>query len=156
MRILVAALLILAGLFTGLFSVHVARRKAWDRPRWTLHPAYGMAWPALRWVLLGAGIALLAVESRAALGVAVVLLSALGGWLAWVRSSRHALGRLRQEIAVLESRFPRTPRVDLATRVLAGWHPEWPPEVIRQLAEENPELEDVARLLVRMERGWPF
>lgn len=156
MRILSGALLILAGLFLGLSGAHLARRKAWDRPRWALHPAFRSAWRPARWALLAAGLVVLGAESASALVVGVVLLLALWAQLVWVRSPRHALGRLRREVNALEARSQGTPRADLVVRVLCGWHPEWPREVVRQIVEENPALEDVARFVVRMERGWPF
>ncbi len=156
MRILGGALLIVTGLFLGLLDAHLARRKAWDRPGWALHPAFRRLWRPARWVLLGAGLLTVGTESVMALVVAAVLLVTMGAWLAWVRSPGHALGRLRREMGALEARDPTTTRKELVLRVVSGWHPEWPAEVVQQMVEENPALEDVSRLVVRMEKGWPF
>lgn len=156
MWILAGWLMILAGLLVGLSGAHLVRRKAWDRPRWSLHPAFRRGWRPARWVLLGTGLALLGRASVRTLVVAAAVLAAMWAWLVWVRSARHALRRLRREARDLETRLPGTPRAELVLRIVSGWHPEWPPEVIRQIAEDNPALEDVARLVVRMERGWPL
>ena len=154
--LLVGTALILAGLLLGLVSAHVARRKAWDRPRFALTRSYAIGWGPARWVLLAAGLLCLARASVSALLAAAVLLAALKAWLVWVRSPSHALGRLRQELTALEARFPGAPSEDLVYRILRRWHPEWAPEVVQQIVKENPALKDVTRLVTRMERGWPF
>ncbi len=153
--VLTGTVLILAGLLLGLFGAHVARLKAWDRPRFTLGRAFTAGWRPARWVLLAAGFLCLALGSIPLFAAASVLFGLLWGWLLWTRSPRHALLRLRKELATLEALSPDALRPDLVCAILKRWHRDWAPEVVQQIVEENPALEDVARLVTRMERGWP-
>lgn len=147
--------LLLAAGVLALVEAHLASLKAWDRPRIALGPAYGIAAKPARWLVLAASLVCLGRASFPALIAAALLLVAIFGWLAWVRSPSHALRRMRRDLTLLEAGQPGAPRKELVGRILSAWHPEWSPEVIQQMVEAHPALEDLTRFVARMERGWP-
>lgn len=146
--------LVVAGLVTGLIEAHLSRLKAWDRPRWALGPVRGVL-PVVRWIALALGVAVLAGASPvAAAGVATVLAA---GWarLRWVRSERYVARQLRTAVADLRRRDPDAREHELLGRAVLERHPEWGPELVEQMVRDHPRTPSLARMIARMERGWP-
>ena len=150
--LLVGSLLILSGLLFALFQAHVQRLKAWDRPGFTRTRAYATLRRGAPWTLLLGGLVCLSLVSMRALLTASAVLAGLGLWLLRVRSAGHALNRLRRDRAALTRRFPGASEADLRTRVLRAWHPEWPEEIVERAVADHEVLEDLVRMVVRMER----
>jgi hypothetical protein len=147
-------LLILTGLIAWLYDERLRDLKAWDRPRWTLHRVHRLAFSTLRRVCVIAGLLLL--WSASTTTAIVVGAAILGGWarVRWVRTDRHAIRRLRTDLSTLRRRHPECDDRELLTRVVTAHHPGWGPELAQQIVTDNPELEDLARILNRMKQGW--
>jgi hypothetical protein len=156
LALLVVGLALVAGsLLMGLYEAHVARHRHWDRPRWTFSSVYALFWSPARRLALAAGLLVLLLASRMAAAVVTVLLGALWGWMRWVRSTRHLARWLRQSVeSARAGAVPKSEREALC-EVLLARHPEWGTELVEQIVQENRTLPEVARVLVRMERGWP-
>ena len=148
-------LLIIVGLIAWLYDERLRDLKAWDRPSWTLHRVYRVAFPTLRRVLVIAGLLLL----WAASGTTAIVVGAaiLGGWarVRWVRTDGHTIRRLRTELSTLRRRHPEADDQELLSRLVMAHHPGWGPELAQQIVTDNPDLQDLARILNRMQKGWP-
>lgn len=144
--------LIVCALSLRLLHAHLRRQKAWDRPAFARSRAYATLRPAASWLLLSCGLLCIALFSLPALLSATAGLAALALYLRRVRSPEHALQRIERDRAGLAGKFPHAAEAELTARVLRSWHPEWPVEIVERVVQDHPALQDLARMVVRMER----
>lgn len=154
MLLTIGALVLLLGLLAGLLGAHVRELRYFDRPA----PARN-AWfdPAVRWlgrILVAAGLGLTA---RASIGAAVVIAAILA--LLWacrrlLRSEFLQRRLLRAEFDRLKRERPD--RDDAAILYDLAWrrHARWGPELIEAMVKDYPAIDDFARIVARMERGF--
>ncbi len=154
MLLTAGALVLMLGLLAGLLGAHIRELRYFDRPA----PARN-AWfdPAMRWlgrVLVAAGLGLTA---RASVGVAAGIAALLS--LLWL--SRHLLRSGFLQRRLLRSEFTRLKRAqpdrdDAAILYDLAWrrHPRWGPELIEAMVKDYPSIDDFARMMTRMERGF--
>jgi len=152
---LAGALMIASALFAALLEAHYRGKKAWDRPRWTLTATYRALFrPA--WILvLVAGLALLALASWI---VATAVAAALAAFVAARRRSRSPsvlAGTLEARARSIASRRPDLPHADALVDALLERHPEWGRELAEQIVRDAGDAASVARIVTRMEEGWP-
>lgn len=146
--------LIALSLVMGLFEVHVRRLETWDRPRWTLSRAFPVTWPLARRAVVLFGLIVVVRASRPAAAVAVAGLVALWGYLAWMASERYASRRIARELRELQQASPGLTVTDGLRGILGRRHPEWGADLIERIVHDHPDAAGVARVIVRLERGW--
>jgi hypothetical protein len=134
----------------GLAGAHFARLRAWDRPRFALHPAYRRGFAPARRVVLATGLVLTARASPVAFTLVTLLLLALWGRLAWVRSELRTRWILDRELRRARAISPGAREPDLLYEVLARRHPEWGDELLRRIVEDHPSTAGLARTIVRI------
>jgi hypothetical protein len=154
MVLTVALLAVIAALVMGLLEAHLRRIPAWDRPTWAWRGAGGTAWRILRRALLAVGLALLFVRSWIVGLAAGAILGAAWARMAWVRSVLHARRSLHRAIEESRHRHPGVDDHELCCRAVLERHPEWGPELVDRMVRDHPDLPTLARIVVRMERGW--
>lgn len=124
----------------------------YHRPRITHSPAYSLwAGPARKAVLGASLVALLAAHWAAAAAAAAIL---LGGWglRRFLTGPGGRSRQLRREFERLRREQPEVAEVEILYQVIYERHRRWGPELVKQIVEENPTLEEAARMVWRLER----
>ncbi len=147
--------LMVSGLVGWLYDAHLRVQRTWDRPGWSLRPIPRAGFAIARRVLVVAGWILILLASRWAGVVVAVFLIGAWGWTRWVRSDRNTTRRLELELAELRRREPSSDDALLLARVIQARHPEWTGDLVSQIIRDHPTPAGVARILMRMECGWP-
>jgi len=146
--------LVALALFAWLVVAHMRERRFFDRPDIARHRLFDPALAALGALLLVAGLCVLWSRAPAAAGVTMV---ALITGMIWIRIARGAwLGRraFRRDVEAVRRDNPGLPRRDLLARAILARHPQWGDELAAQMALDYPEVDDLARVVARMERGF--
>ncbi len=108
---------------------------------------------------LGAGLVLaglLMMGSYApGLGIAAAAsLAALWGYRRFLRSVVFQRWLLRRDYRALRRLNPDLPERGLLARLVMQRHPSWGEELIEQMVLDYPTFEQIARVVVLMERGF--
>ncbi len=125
---------------------------AYNRPRLTHSPAYALWSGPLRKTILVTALLLLAAAHPLAAAAAVVAL--VGGW-ATRRITGGAGGQrraLERELLRLKREQPEAAEVELLYRAIYARHRRWGPDLVKQIVQENPTLDEAARMVWRLER----
>ncbi len=146
--------LVLAGLTLGLLDTHLRRAKAWDRPAWAMTAAYRSLSRAVPRVLLAAGVLVTFSGSVVAGGVLSAAILAIWGRWRWVRSARYRAWILRRRHEQLRGASAEMTEHELLRTLVLEQHPDWGVELADQIAADSPDVASLARVLVRMEKGW--
>lgn len=154
MWIAVGSVILVSGLLAGLFEAHVQRVRAWDRPAWLRSRSGRWALALGRRSLLVAGLAALFLGSAPVAILVAGALGSAGGWMRWARSDRYAARRLRSELADRRRAHPAEDEAELLRRIVLERHPEWGKELVARIVHDHPTTQGLARIMVRMERGW--
>jgi hypothetical protein len=145
---------VLAGLLLTLVRLNLRERKYFDRPAPARHRLFDPVLNLIRWSLLLGGVALLAFTAPGmALALLVVLLGAWG-YATAVRSVWNRRRHLRRERAALRRGRPGLPEHDILFALIDRHHPEWGEELIRQMVIDYPDVDRLARMVAKMERGF--
>jgi len=148
------AFVLLLGLLTGLLSAHIRELRYFDRPT-----AARNAWfdPTLRWVgwfMVAAGLGLTARASTGAAAGVAAILTLLWGWRRLLRSEFLQCRLMRSEFARLKRQRPERDDADILYDLAWRRHPRWGPELIEGMVKDYPTIDDFARIMTRMERGF--
>ncbi len=123
----------------------------YERPRLTHWPGYALWAGTLRKAVLVISLVALAAAHRAALTVGLLIL--LGGWM--IRRMLSSAGSRRRsmqrEFDRLRRENPGSPEVDILYQVIYARHARWGAELVQQIVQENPTLEEAARVVGRLE-----
>jgi hypothetical protein len=145
--------LILAGLLAWVAGVHFRARRYYDRPALARNRWFDPIVALLHWVLLALGlIALGRASAPAAAAVAVVLVAAWG-YRRFIRSVTFRRFLMRRELAAARRRSPDLPEREILFRLVLQRHPRWGEELIEQMVDDYPTVDQLARMIARMERG---
>lgn len=152
MRLAVGVALFLAWGVLWLLEQRWKALPAYDRPALTHSPLYGVWWgPARALVLAAALLALFAAHRLAGAAAAGVL---LGGWIAR-RIATGPVGKRRQmrrDLERLRRERPEVAEVEILYQAIYARHRRWGPDLVKQIVQENPTLEEAARMVWRLER----
>jgi hypothetical protein len=137
-----------------LLGRHVGEARWYDRPRFARLRGFDATLAAIRWLTFGAGLWLLWRASGVAAAAALALFLAAWGWRAAVRSSAWKRRVLRRDYDRLRRARPDLEERDLLVQVVLLHHPAWGEELISQMVLDYRSLDDVARVVAKMERGF--
>lgn len=124
---------------------------AYDRPRMTHSPTYALWASVARKLILAISLLGLAVAHWAALAAVGALL--VTGWsVRRVQSSAGSQRRsMQREFERLRRESPNVPDTELLFQIVFAQHARWGPELVQQIVQENPSVEQAARVVARME-----
>lgn len=154
MNVAWGAALILASLMTWLIGQHFKARRYFDRPSLARGPWFDPAIVVLHWLLLALGLIVLARSSATATVVVVAVLSAGWGYRRYVRSAACRRRLMRREFAAARRQNPELPDKELLFRLVMERHPRWGEELIEQMVNDYPTVDQLARMMAKMERGF--
>jgi hypothetical protein len=137
-----------------LLGRHVAEARWYDRPRFARVPGFDGALAVLRWLAFGAGLLLMWRASARAAAAASSLFLAAWAWRAMVRSHAWKRRLMRKDYDRLRRDRPGLEETDLLVQVVLLHHPAWGEELIAQMVLDYGTLDDLARVVARMERGF--
>lgn len=145
---------VLAGLFAWLLVAHFRSLRFFDRPSIARHRAFDPTLMALGAGLVLAGLLLIG-SAAPGLGIAAAAgMAALWGYRRFLRSVAFQRWLLRRDYRALRRRNPDLPESGLLSRLVLERHPSWGEELIEQMVLDYPTFEDIARVVVLMERGF--
>ena len=153
-HLLTGAGLCLVAFVVWLVATHFRERPWFDRPDFARWRGFDPLASLLRWALFAAGIVALSAASGTAAAVATGLFLAGWGWRLVARSATLKRRAMRRALADLRAKHPGEPETELLVRLVLAAHPRWGEELVRQMALDNPDVDDMARVVARMEQGF--
>ncbi|HZN03179.1 MAG TPA: hypothetical protein VFD06_06285 [Candidatus Polarisedimenticolia bacterium] len=152
--LLAGAGLCLLAFVVWLVTTHFRERPWFDRPGFARWRGFDALASLLRWALFAAGLLALSAHSGAGAAVAVGLFLFGLGWRLAARSAALKRRAMRRALVELRSKHPGEPETELLVRLVLAAHPRWGEELVRQMALDNPDVDDMARVVARMEQGF--
>ena len=153
-RLLEGAAFCLGAFIVWLVATHFRERAWFDRPGFARWRGFDALASLLRWALFAAGLLALSESSGGAAAVALGVFLAGWGWRLAARSATLKRRAMRRELAELRSKHPGEPETELLVRLVLATHPRWGEELVRQMVLDTPNLDDMARVVARMEQGF--
>ena len=153
-NLVVGAALSLGAFFAWLVAMHWRERPWFDRPGFARWRGFDALAALLRWALFGAGLLALWERSETAAAIALAVFLAGWGWRLAARSAALKRRAMRRALAELRLRHPGEPETELLVRLVLATHPRWGEELVRQMVLDFPNLDDMARVVARMEQGY--
>jgi hypothetical protein len=148
------ALLILAGLGLSVWLERLRSLRWFDRPDAARHRGFDGAVSLLRWLLILLGLAALGRVSRPAAYGALAILSVLWGYRRFIRSVGFQRWLLLRDYRALRRERPGAPEQAVLLELVRRRDPRWGDELIEQMVSDYPDAGALARIVVRMERGF--
>jgi hypothetical protein len=146
--------LLLLGLLAMLVSAHFKGLRYFDRPTPARNAYFDPIIDVLKWCLVTAGLVLLWRASRPSFVAAGAVLLTLWSYRGFVRS-RFLQGRLlRRDFAALRRTHPGMSDGEILYELAYRRHARWGPELLEQMVKDYPTVEELSRMMVRMERGF--
>ncbi|HET6278304.1 MAG TPA: hypothetical protein VFG08_05945 [Candidatus Polarisedimenticolia bacterium] len=146
--------LILASLVAWVAGLHFRSRRYFDRPALARNALFDPIVATLHWLLLAAGLVVLARSSAQAAGAAAAILLAAWAYRRFIRSVLFRRWLLRRDVAAARRANPGLPERDILFRLVMERHPRWGEELIEQMVNDYPTVDQLARVIARMERGF--
>jgi hypothetical protein len=146
--------LILAGMLAWVARVEMRGRRYFDRPAAARNPWFDPIVAGLHGLLLAAGLILLFLASPPSAAAAAVVLAAGWGYRRIIRSVPFRRFLLRRDFLAAKRGSPGRPDEEILFRLVMERHPRWGEELIEQMVRDHPTIEELARMMVRMERGF--
>ena len=137
-----------------LIATHFRERAWFDRPGFARWRGFDALAALLRWALFAAGLLTLSAHSRTAAALALGVFLIGWGWRLVARSTALKRRAMRRALADLRRRHPGEPETELIVRLVLATHPRWGEELVRQMVLDSPNLDDMARVVARMEQGF--
>lgn len=153
-RLLAGAALCLGAFAVWLVATHFRERAWFDRPGLARWRGFDALASLLRWALFAAGLLALSASSGTAAALALGGFLVGWGWRLAARSATLKRRAMRRALAELRSRHPGEPETELLVRLVLAAHPRWGEELVRQMVLDSPNLDDMARVVARMEQGF--
>ena len=144
----------LGAFFVWLVATHLRERAWFDRPGVARWRGFDALASLLRWGLFAAGLLALSARSGTAAAIALAVFLAGWGWRLVARSATLKRRAMRRALAELRLRHPGEPETELIVRLVLATHPRWGEELVRQMVLDFPDLDDMARVVARMEQGY--
>jgi len=146
--------LLLLGLLAWLAGEHVKALRFFDRPALARRRLFDPLLSLARWTLTLAGLVLVGLASRRALVAVVLALAPLWGYRRYIRSASFQRRLLRRDFESLRREHPEAADREIFCRLVYRRHPRWGVELIEMMVADNPDLDSLARVMARMERGF--
>lgn len=146
--------MILAGLLAWVVGLHFRARRYFDRPALARNRWFGPIVATLHWLLLAAGLLVLGRSSAPAAIAAAVVLLAGWGYRRFIRSVTCRRFMMRREFAAARRRSPGLPDREVLFRLVMERHPRWGEELIGQMVNDYPTVDQLAPMVAKMERGF--
>jgi len=154
MRLAAGLALLLLGLLAWLLGAHLKALRFFDRPTLARSRLFDPLLGLLRWTLTLAGLALVGLASRRALVAVVLALALLWGYRSYIRSAAFQRRLLRRDFESLKREHPEAAEREIFCRLVYRRHPRWGVELIEMMVADNPDLESLARMMAKMEKGF--
>ena len=154
MSVVLGTALILVSLLAWLVGQHFKARRYFDRPALARNPWFDPIVAVLHWLLLVGGLIVLARASTPAAVAASAVLLGSWGYRRYVRSVLYRRRLMRREFAAAQRRSPDLPERELLFRMVMEKHPRWGEELIEQMVNDYPTVDQLARVMANMERGF--
>jgi hypothetical protein len=142
------------GLFGWLVWTHVRTGRYFDRPAIARHRFFDPVLAAASGVSVAAGLLLLWRSRRTAAVAAAAVLLLLWAYRRAIRGVAFQRWLLRRDYRALRRRHPDLEEKAILVRLVIGRHPAWGEELIEQMVIDYPNVDDIAVLLARMQRGF--
>lgn len=142
------------GLFGCLLYLHVRSLRYFDRPAIARSRWFDPALAAASGALVLAGLVSIGSASREWAAALSLLLLAGVGYRSFIRSVPFQRWLLRRDYDRLRAASPEVPDRAILLRLILRRHPGWGEELAEQMILDYPSLDEVARLMARMERGF--
>ena len=142
------------GLLGSLVRAHLRERRFFDRPTLARSRLFDPFLNLARWILILAGLLLLAINSVAAATVTAVALSLLVVYTSFIRSVWYRTRLIRRDFGRLRRSRPAVPERELLYQMTCARHPRWGPELVEQMLIDYPTLDELAPIIVKMEKGF--
>jgi len=146
--------LLVAGILAWLAGVHVKALRYFDRPAPARSPMFDPAISLLAWLLGAAGLAQIGRGSVPALADTLLVLLGLWGYRRFIRSASFQRRLLRRDLEALRKEHPGAEERALLYQLVYRRHPRWGEELIEQMVLDYPTVDDLARIVAKMERGF--
>jgi hypothetical protein len=146
--------LMFLGLLAWLAGTHFKALRFFDRPPIARAPWFDPILRVLAWVLVPAGLVLIARTRPAAGSVTTLVLLGLWVYRRSIRSVPFQRRLLRRDLEALRRRHPGEADKVLLCRLVYRRHPGWGEELIEQMVFDYPTVDDLARVLAKMEKGF--
>lgn len=137
-----------------LVATHFRERAWFDRPGFARWRGFDALASLLRWVLFAAGLMALSSWSATAAAAALGLFLIGWGWRLVARSATLKRRAMRRALVHLREKHPGEPETELLVRLVLATHPRWGEELVRQMVLDSPDLDEMARVVARMEQGF--
>ncbi len=148
----VAALL--AGLVASVAGAHMKGRRYFDRPAIARNRLFDPLLGLLKWGLLTAGLLLVGAVSWTVAAGAAALLLGLWGYLRFIHSVRFQGWLLRRDYEAIKRGRPGLSEKEILFQLAYRRNPRWGEELIEQMVIDYPTIDELARIIARMERGF--
>ncbi len=146
--------LVLAGLLASIVGTHLKARRYFDRPSLARNRLFDPLLAFLKWVLIVSGLVLVSRVSLRAAAAVTGLLAALWGYRRIIRGVRFQGWLLRRDYEALKRLKPGLPEREILCELAYRRNPRWGEELIEQMVIDYPTIDDLARMIARMERGF--
>jgi hypothetical protein len=146
--------LILAGLLAWVVGVHFSARRYFDRPALARNRWFDPIVATLHWLLLAAGLIVLGRSSTPAAAAAAAVLLVGWGYRRFIRSVTYRRFLMRRDFAAAQRQSPGLPDREVLFRLVMERHPRWGEELIGQMVNDCPTVDQLARMIAKMERGF--
>lgn len=154
MRLVLGVVLLLLGLLASVMAADFRARRFYDRPALARNRLFDPLLLVASWALLLCGLALIrSVSPRRAAAAAAVLLI-LWGYRRCIRSLRFQRWLLARDYRELKRLKPGRPDREILYELVYRRNPRWGEELIEQMVMDCPDIESLARMIARMERGF--
>lgn len=147
-------LFLLLGLLASLIAVDLKARRFYDRPAVARNRIFDPLFSLLRWGLLLGGLLLICKTSRPGAAVAGAVLFVLWGYRRFVRSLGFQRWLLERDYRRLKRRYPARSEREILYELAYARNPRWGEELIEQMVLDCPDIDSLARMIARMERGF--
>ena len=145
---------IVAGLLAALAGAHIRSGRYFDRPAIARNRIFDPLLSILKWLLVLAGLAILGRASRRGAALVSLALAVLWGYLRFVRGARFQGWLLRRDYVALRRSKPGVPEAEILHELAYRRNPRWGDELIEQMVIDYPTIDELAPIVVKMERGF--
>jgi hypothetical protein len=146
--------LLFLGLLAWLVGAHFKSLRFFDRPRLARNRLFDPLLAFLAWTLVAAGVVLITRAAPAAGALIALVLAGLWAYRRLIRSVPFQRRLLRRDLEALRRRHPGEADKVLLCRLVFSRHPGWGEELIEQMVFDYPAVDDLARMLAKMEKGF--
>jgi hypothetical protein len=154
MRLACGLGLVLLGLLAWLVSTHLQGLRFFDRPTLARNRLFDPLAALIRWLLILGGLGLIAQRSVGAMVAITLGLALLWGYRRAIHSASFQRRLLERDYEALRKERPGAPAQEILCQLVYRRHPAWGAELIELMVTDNPDIESLARMMARMERGF--